>query len=110
MFPGQIGAWTVLVPGVFADALASARWRRDGVFDPVRFLASGSLLVLAFLSCSSGKLPKYLILVAPWYALLAGEVAARLGRGGGAARLLGTGAALTALAAALVAGGLVLPF
>ncbi len=103
--PSQIGVWTLMLPGVAWLAWNSARWRRDGTFDPVRFLVAGSLLVLVFLSASPAKLPKYVLVVVPYVAILSAQAVSRLSRGAPPTALWGLGLGLWAIAALLVVAG-----
>jgi 4-amino-4-deoxy-L-arabinose transferase-like glycosyltransferase len=59
-----------------------AAWRRyaDGVFQPRRFLMLWCLLVFAFFSVSSSKLPSYILPLFPAAALLLGDALPRLSR------------------------------
>jgi 4-amino-4-deoxy-L-arabinose transferase-like glycosyltransferase len=103
--PPQMGLWGLLLPAVAWFAWKSAAWRRTGEFDPVRFLATGALLELAFLSVCGAKLPKYVLVLTPHVSILAAELVRRLGRGTAPSAMGGAGFALGAAAGLLAAAG-----
>jgi 4-amino-4-deoxy-L-arabinose transferase-like glycosyltransferase len=75
--PSQIGLWVVLVPATAWLGASSIARDRTG-FQPVRFLALGTVLQILFLSASTAKIAKYLLPCMPALALLAGEAVRRL--------------------------------
>jgi 4-amino-4-deoxy-L-arabinose transferase-like glycosyltransferase len=103
--PIQMGVWGLLLPGIVWIAWKSAAWRRTGAFDAVRFLATGALLELVFLSLCGAKLPKYVLILMPHLAILAAEVVRRLGRGTAPAAMFGAGVALAVIPGLLVVVG-----
>ena len=89
-----IAPWLLLLVPALRRSLPT---KRDGQFDTPLFLAIWALLVFAFFSVSSSKLPSYILPIFPPLAVLAGGwLAAERPR-----RLLALQAGIVALAAAL---------